>query len=60
MKMQKIKIKKQIKNILIFIRFGDITPYTDLEKLIAIFTMFISCAIYAYSFNEIGMIFNEI
>ncbi len=34
--------------------YGDITATTDLEVLLNIFTMFVACGVFAYSFNEIG------
>ena len=39
--------------------YGDITPVTDYETLLSILHIFFSCAIFAYTINEIGAIYNE-
>ncbi|EWS74108.1 cation channel family protein (macronuclear) [Tetrahymena thermophila SB210] len=47
---------------MITVGYGDFIPTTYLEKVIAIFTMILSCCIFAYSMNTIGSIiknFNE-
>ncbi len=36
--------------------YGDITPRTDIEFLIATMTMFIACAVFAFSINTIGIV----
>ena len=41
---------------MITVGYGDIVPTTNLEMIIAIITMVISCGVFAYSVNAIGQI----
>jgi len=34
--------------------FGDISPASNLEKSLSVFTMFISCGVFGYTLNKIG------
>jgi len=40
--------------------YGDIHPYNFIEKEIVILIMIISCGVYAYSLNKIGVLIQEI
>lgn len=44
---------------MITVGYGDITPQNPLEVLVNIFTMLISCGVYAYILNKIGSIFED-
>ena len=39
--------------------YGDITPYTNNEKIFVMFAMIISCGLFAYSVGSIGTIVNR-
>ncbi len=39
--------------------FGDIRPQNNLEVGVCIMTVMISCGVYAYTINAIGLIFQE-
>jgi hypothetical protein len=34
--------------------YGDIVPYNDVERIVAIFGILIACGVFAYSVNSIG------
>jgi hypothetical protein len=36
--------------------YGDIAPRSDIEFLIATATMFVACAVFAFSINTIGIV----
>jgi potassium voltage-gated channel Eag-related subfamily H protein 7 len=36
--------------------YGDITPRSDLELIVATTTMFVACAVFAFSINTIGIV----
>lgn len=44
---------------MITVGFGDILPMNPLEVLVNIFTMLVSCGVYAYILNKIGTIFEK-
>lgn len=39
--------------------YGDITPANEYEALYVSFTMLLTCGIFAYTFNCIGLIVEE-
>lgn len=39
--------------------FGDIYPVSTFERIYVIFVTFIACGVFAYTFNKIGNIFQE-
>lgn len=39
--------------------YGDITPQNNDELLLSIVTMFVTCGVYAYILNMIGVIFED-
>lgn len=39
--------------------YGDITPESSIEILWGLFAILVSCCMFAYCINTIGMIFNE-
>lgn len=41
---------------MITVGFGDIIPYTELEKTVCIIFMIFSCGVFAYSMSTIGSI----
>ena len=45
---------------MITVGYGDITPINDIEYFFSILTMIIGCCVFAYSVNEIGVIFKNI
>ena len=45
---------------MITVGYGDILPKSELEILVLIFTMFVACAVFAYSVNKIGNILSDI
>lgn len=44
---------------MITVGYGDILPKNPLEVLVNIFTMLISCGVYAYTLNKVGAIFEK-
>lgn len=44
---------------MITVGYGDITPVTPLEKLISILTMLLSCGVFGYTMNSIGVVVQE-
>lgn len=44
---------------MITVGFGDFSPQNPLEVLVNIFTMLVSCGVYAYILNKIGSIFEK-
>lgn len=44
---------------MITIGYGDIAPISNIEKLISIITMLISCGVFGYTMNSIGVIVQE-
>jgi hypothetical protein len=44
---------------MITVGFGDILPMNPMEVLVNIFTMLVSCGVYAYILNKIGTIFEK-
>ena len=45
---------------MITVGYGDITPMTELEVWCSIVTMLITCGMFAYIVNKIGMILSEL
>ncbi|KAL4436275.1 hypothetical protein ABPG74_015866 [Tetrahymena malaccensis] len=45
---------------MVTVGYGDIVPVNYIEILIAIIIMLISCGIFAYALNQIGIIFEEL
>lgn len=45
---------------MITVGYGDIFPQNSLERIVSVGTMLISCVIFAYTLNQIGMIFADI
>ena len=45
---------------MITVGYGDITPQNQTEIVCSIFIMMLSCCIFAYSVNKIGMILSDI
>lgn len=45
---------------MISVGYGDITPKNTPEVLITVFTMFISCILFAYSINSIWEVIREL
>ena len=37
--------------------YGDITPYSSIEKIFGIFVELLACCVFAYVMNSIGSIF---
>lgn len=44
---------------MVTVGFGDIVPSNNLEVGVCIITVMISCGVYAYTINAIGIIFQE-
>jgi len=44
---------------MITVGYGDVTPTNNLEKIICLINMFLSCGFFAYAINSIGMIVQE-
>ena len=44
---------------MITVGYGDITPQTEIEVLCAIITMLVTCGMFAYIVNKIGMILTD-
>ena len=42
------------------IGYGDIVPISSQEKILAIILIFISCGVYGYSLNQIGVVLNDL
>lgn len=42
------------------IGYGDVTPTTNGEKIYVIIVSFIACGIFAYSFNSIGIMIQDL
>ncbi|KRW99170.1 hypothetical protein PPERSA_07413 [Pseudocohnilembus persalinus] len=42
------------------IGYGDFTPKNELERIINIIVMLVACGTYAYVFNQIGTLLNNI
>ena len=40
--------------------YGDVIPKTPLEKLFCVFSMLITCCVFAYSMNVIGNIIENL
>ena len=40
--------------------YGDITPKNDWELIVANFTMFIACGVFAFSVNSLGLVLQNI
>ncbi len=45
---------------MITVGYGDINPISPLEIMIYNFLMMISCGVFAYSVNSVGLIFEEL
>jgi potassium voltage-gated channel Eag-related subfamily H protein 1/potassium voltage-gated channel Eag-related subfamily H protein 5 len=45
---------------MISVGYGDITPKNTPEVLITVFTMFVSCIVFAYSINTIWEVIREV
>ncbi|KRX07894.1 Cyclic nucleotide-binding protein [Pseudocohnilembus persalinus] len=45
---------------MVTVGYGDIGPQSEIEMLLCIATMFISCAVFAYALNQIDYIFREL
>jgi hypothetical protein len=45
---------------MITVGYGDIIPQNNWEILVASITMFLACAIFAYSINNIGTLLSNI
>jgi hypothetical protein len=45
---------------MITVGYGDITPVTNKERMLVIFITFVSCGMFAFSVNQIGVIVDEI
>ncbi len=45
---------------MVTVGYGDITPINPYEKVVCIFTILISCGVFAYSMNSIGTIFSDL
>ena len=41
---------------MITVGYGDIVPTNDIERLVANFTMFLACGVFAFSLNGIGTV----
>lgn len=39
---------------MITVGYGDIVPQNNLEKIIALFTMLLACAVFGYSMNTVS------
>jgi hypothetical protein len=39
--------------------YGDITPDTEIEKILSIFIMIIACGVFGFVMNSVGIIFTE-
>lgn len=44
---------------MVTVGYGDITPESNVELMISVASMLISCGVFAYSVNQIGNIINE-
>jgi voltage-gated potassium channel Kch len=44
---------------LLTVGYGDITPVTNTEKIFVIVMAMITCGVFGYSINSIGLIFKE-
>lgn len=44
---------------MITVGYGDILAKTNEEKLLCCLTMMFCCGVFAYSVNEVGVIFND-
>ena len=40
--------------------YGDITPHNKREIMLAIITILVTCGVFAYMLNSIGVIFEEL
>lgn len=45
---------------MITVGYGDFVPVTNIERVVGIMAMLISCVVFAYSLNAIGEIFSLI
>jgi hypothetical protein len=45
---------------MVTVGYGDITPSNSTEIIVAIFSILLSCGIFAFSLNKIGSILEEI
>lgn len=45
---------------MVTVGYGDVVPQNYVETLIAIIMMLISCGVFAYTLNQIGVIFEEL
>jgi hypothetical protein len=45
---------------MITVGYGDILPKNSMEVLVNIFTMLVSCGVYAYLLNKVGTIFEKL
>lgn len=45
---------------MITVGYGDITPVSNLEKILCIFTMMISCGVFGYTLNFVGTIIQNL
>ena len=46
--------------IMLTVGFGDVIPQTSIEKAFCIFSMLITCCVFAYSMNIIGNIIKNL
>jgi hypothetical protein len=44
---------------MITVGYGDVTPTTDIERITAIVITLISCGMFGYAMNQIGVIIEE-
>lgn len=45
---------------MITVGYGDVTPQTPFEKIISILSMLLSCGVFGYIMNSIGVIVKEL
>jgi len=45
---------------MVTVGYGDVRPGNELEKFVSILTIMMSCGVYAYCLNMVGVIFQEL
>ncbi len=44
----------------ITVGYGDVLPVTNAEKILCILTMIVSCGVFGFVMNSVGVIFQEL